>query len=43
MVEVTHAIRDLLNGEEVTLTDVAPDLTLLDWLRLERRLRGEAA
>lgn len=40
MVEVGNAIRFLLNGEEITLTDVAPDLTLLDWLRLERRLRG---
>ena len=40
MVEVASAIRFLLNGEEITLTDVAPDLTLLDWLRLERRLRG---
>lgn len=40
MVEVTNAIRFLLNGEEVTLTDVPPDQTLLDWLRLERRLRG---
>ncbi|ODT67000.1 MAG: xanthine dehydrogenase small subunit [Pelagibacterium sp. SCN 63-23] len=40
MVEVANAIRFLLNGEEVTLTDIAPDLTLLDWLRLERRLRG---
>lgn len=40
MVEVSNAIRFLLNGEEITLTDVAPDLTLLDWLRLERRLRG---
>ncbi|KKB07270.1 xanthine dehydrogenase small subunit [Devosia chinhatensis] len=40
MVEVTNAIRFLLNGEEITLVDVAPDLTLLDWLRLERRLRG---
>lgn len=40
MVEVGNAIRFLLNGEEISLTDVAPDLTLLDWLRLERRLRG---
>lgn len=40
MVEVTNAIRFLLNGEQITLTDIAPDLTLLDWLRLERRLRG---
>ena len=38
MVEVGNAIRFLLNGEEISLTDVAPDLTLLDWLRLERRL-----
>ena len=27
-------IRFLLNGEEVRLADVAPDETLLDWLRL---------
>ncbi len=40
MVEVANAIRFLLNGEDISLTDVAPDLTLLDWLRLERRLRG---
>lgn len=40
MVEVVNAIRFLLNGEEVALTDVPPDQTLLDWLRLERRLRG---
>ena len=40
MVDVSNTIRFLLNGEEVTLANVAPDLTLLDWLRLERRLRG---
>lgn len=40
MVDVGNAIRFLLNGEEVALTDVPPDQTLLDWLRLERRLRG---
>ncbi|ODT65825.1 MAG: xanthine dehydrogenase small subunit [Pelagibacterium sp. SCN 63-23] len=40
MVEISNTIRFLLNGEEISLTDVAPDLTLLDWLRLERRLRG---
>ncbi|MCW5720525.1 MAG: xanthine dehydrogenase small subunit [Devosia sp.] len=40
MVEISNAIRFLLNGEEIVLTEVAPDLTLLDWLRLERRLRG---
>lgn len=40
MAEVSSAIRFMLNGEDISLTDVAPDLTLLDWLRLERRLRG---
>ncbi len=40
MVEIARAIRFLLNGEDISLTNVAPDLTLLDWLRLERRLRG---
>ena len=40
MVEVANAIRFFLNDEEITLTDVRPDTTLLDWLRLERRLRG---
>ena len=40
MVEIANAICFVLNGEEIALTDVAPDLTLLDWLRLERRLRG---
>ncbi|XDA97341.1 xanthine dehydrogenase small subunit [Sulfitobacter sp. LCG007] len=29
-----------LNGETVTLADVAPTTTLLDWLRLERGLTG---
>ncbi|WP_274630190.1 xanthine dehydrogenase small subunit [Arvimicrobium flavum] len=33
-------IRFLLNGEEVRLADVAPDETLLDYLRLRRSLRG---
>ncbi|NDV02166.1 xanthine dehydrogenase small subunit [Pseudoroseicyclus tamaricis] len=32
-------VRFSLNGEEVT-ADAAPDTTLLDWLRLERRLTG---
>ncbi|QDZ11132.1 xanthine dehydrogenase small subunit [Devosia ginsengisoli] len=40
MAEVTNAIRFILNDEEITLSDVKPDTTLLDWLRLERRLRG---
>jgi xanthine dehydrogenase small subunit len=40
VVEVVNAIRFILNDREITLTDVKPDLTLLDWLRLDRRLRG---
>jgi xanthine dehydrogenase small subunit len=40
MTEVSGAIRFILNDEEISLTDVKPDTTLLDWLRLERRLRG---
>ena len=40
MVETTNAIRFILNDEEITLTDLKPETTLLDWLRLERRLRG---
>jgi xanthine dehydrogenase small subunit len=40
MTEISNAIRFILNDEEITLTDVKPDTTLLDWLRLERRLRG---
>lgn len=34
------SIRFILNDSEVTLTDVAPSATLLDYLRLERRLTG---
>jgi xanthine dehydrogenase small subunit len=33
-------IRFILNGEDVALSDVAPDETLLDFLRLRRALRG---
>jgi len=33
-------IRFILNDQDVALSDIAPDATLLDWLRLERRLRG---
>ena len=40
MAEVSGAIRFILNDEEISLSDVKPDLTLLDWLRLDRRLRG---
>lgn len=34
------AIRFILNGEEVELSQVSPRTTLLDWLRLEKRLTG---
>jgi len=37
---VRNHIRFLLNGEEVTLAEVRPDETLLDYLRLRRRLVG---
>ena len=40
MSEVSTAIRFILNDEEIILSDVRPDTTLLDWLRLDRRLRG---
>jgi xanthine dehydrogenase small subunit len=33
-------LRFLLNGEEIVLADVRPDETLLDYLRLRRRLVG---
>jgi xanthine dehydrogenase small subunit len=33
-------LRFILNGQDVTLRDVAPDHTLLDWLRLSRSLKG---
>jgi xanthine dehydrogenase small subunit len=37
---VRNAIRFVLNGEDVVLSDVAPGETLLDYLRLARSLRG---
>ncbi|MCO5070979.1 MAG: xanthine dehydrogenase small subunit [Rhizobiaceae bacterium] len=39
-VKTRDHIRFLLNGEEVRLSDIAPDETLLDYLRLRRALRG---
>lgn len=39
-IAVRNEIRFLLNGRDVTIRDVAPDGTLLDWLRLNRTLRG---
>ncbi|ANT49497.1 xanthine dehydrogenase small subunit [Mesorhizobium amorphae] len=35
-----NEIRFILNGEDIALTTVAPEETLLDWLRLNRSLRG---
>ena len=37
---MTSTIRFLLNGEEISLTPVSPTETLLDFLRLKRRLTG---
>ena len=38
--QIRTELRFMLNGEEMRLRDVAPDETLLDWLRLRRSLRG---
>ncbi|MDZ5695779.1 xanthine dehydrogenase small subunit [Chelativorans sp. M5D2P16] len=40
MTAIRHEIRFLLNGRKVTLTEVPPERTLLDFLRIERRLTG---
>ncbi len=40
MAKTRNEIRFLLNSETVTLKQVAPDETLLDYLRLRRSLRG---
>ena len=37
---MSEAIRFILNGEEVTFKDFGPTETLLDYLRLKRRLTG---
>ncbi|MGZ9723515.1 xanthine dehydrogenase small subunit [Rhizobium miluonense] len=37
---IRSELRFILNGEDVALNDVAPDQTLLDWLRLSRSLKG---
>ncbi|TPN89892.1 xanthine dehydrogenase small subunit [Mesorhizobium sp. CU2] len=39
-IKIRNDIRFILNGADVALSDVAPDATLLDWLRLSRTLRG---
>ncbi|TGP51839.1 xanthine dehydrogenase small subunit [bacterium M00.F.Ca.ET.230.01.1.1] len=38
--KIRNEIRFILNDADVALGDVAPDATLLDWLRLNRSLRG---
>jgi len=37
---IRRELRFILNGKDVDLSDVAPDQTLLDWLRLSRSLKG---
>jgi xanthine dehydrogenase small subunit len=39
-VKVRNEIRFILNDRDVSLKDVAPDQTLLDWLRLSKNLKG---
>src|SRR5262245_55171203 len=39
-IKTRNEIRFLLHGEDVVLGDVAPEETLLDYLRLERSLKG---
>ncbi|MFS8047249.1 xanthine dehydrogenase small subunit [Rhizobium sp. BR 314] len=39
-VTIRSELRFILNGQDVALHDVAPDQTLLDWLRLSRSLKG---
>src|SRR5690606_22327331 len=40
MTAIRSHIRFILNGETVSLADIRPDETLLDFLRLRRSLRG---
>ncbi len=40
MTKTRSDIRFILNGEDIRLADVAPDETLLDYLRLRRSLKG---
>ncbi|TCR80750.1 xanthine dehydrogenase small subunit [Rhizobium sp. BK376] len=37
---IRSELRFILNGQDVVLANVAPDQTLLDWLRLSRSLKG---
>lgn len=37
---IRNELRFILNDRDVVLTSAAPDMTLLDWLRLSQNLRG---
>ena len=39
-VTIRSELRFILNGQDITLRDVTPNQTLLDWLRLSRSLKG---
>ena len=39
-IRIRNEIRFILNGKDMTLGEVAPDATLLDYLRLQRTLQG---
>lgn len=39
-VKIRKEIRFILNDRDVTITEIEPDRTLLDWLRLSRNLKG---
>ena len=39
-VSIRSELRFILNGQDVVVSDVGPDQTLLDWLRLSRLLKG---
>lgn len=38
--KIRSELRFILNGQDVSLRDVGPDQTLLDWLRLSKLLKG---
>ena len=38
--KIRAELRFILNGKDISLRDVAPDQTLLDWLRLSKLLKG---
>ena len=40
MTETTNHLRFILNDEDVEISEIRATETLLDYLRLERRLRG---